>query len=133
MGLERATIAAREAEATLAQAESGVQSAAASVAMAQAALNKMTLSAPFAGTVAALDVEVGELVAPGIPVVRLGSSAGWVVETSDLAELDVAQLEVGQAATVTFEALPENIDSAAAAITDDCPAPAPPAAVPSPE
>ncbi|HRO91397.1 MAG TPA: HlyD family efflux transporter periplasmic adaptor subunit, partial [Promineifilum sp.] len=73
---------------------------------ARAALARMTLVAPFAGTVAQIDVEVGELVAPGVVVARLGSAAGWAMETTDLVELDVPAVTEGQAAVVTLDALP---------------------------
>jgi HlyD family secretion protein len=48
---------------------------------------------------------VGELVAPGVPVARLGGG-GWVVETTDLVELDVVHVAIGQPVEVTLDALP---------------------------
>ncbi len=106
LGVERADVAATEATAAVAQAEAGVTAAQSAVDAARAALARMTLVAPFAGTVAQIDVEVGELVAPGVVVARLGSTAGWVVETTDLVELDVPAVTEGQAAVVTLDALP---------------------------
>ena len=107
LGIEQAAVAGREAAAALAQAEAGVTSAGAAVDAARAALARMTLVAPFAGTVAVLDVELGELVAPGVPVVRLGSAGQWVVETTDLVEQDVVGLAEGQEVVVTLDALPD--------------------------
>jgi multidrug resistance efflux pump len=66
----------------------------------------MTLTAPFAGTVGDVLVEAGELVAPGVPVASVADSSDWFVETTDLVELDVVFLEVGQVAEVTLDALP---------------------------
>ena len=109
LGVERADVAATEATAAVAQAEAGVAAAQSAVDAARAALARMTLVAPFAGTVAQIDVEVGELVAPGVVVARLGSTAGWVVETTDLVELDVPAVTEGQAAVVTLDALPNEM------------------------
>ena len=39
-------------------------------------------------------------------VARLGSAGRWAVETSDLVELDVVDVTVGQAVAVTLDALP---------------------------
>jgi len=99
-------VAATEAAAGVAQAEAGVIAAQSAVDAAHAALARMTLVAPFAGTVAQIDVEVGELVAPGVAIARLGSAGGWAVETTDLVELDVAAVAEGRPVAVTLDALP---------------------------
>jgi HlyD family secretion protein len=106
LGVTQVDVAAKQAEAAVAQARAGVQSAQAAVDSAQTALDRMTLTAPFAGIVGDVGVEVGELVAPGIPVTSLADAADWFVETTDLVELDVVFLEVGQAAEVVLDALP---------------------------
>jgi multidrug resistance efflux pump len=105
LGVTTADVAVEQAAAAVAQAEAAVQSATADVAEARAALARLTLAAPFAGTVSELLPELGELVAPGIPVARLGGN-GWVVETTDLVELDVVRVAEGQAVEVTLDALP---------------------------
>jgi len=107
LGARRAATAVSEAAAAVAQAEAGVNSAQATVDAARAALERMTLPAPFDGVVAELSAEVGELVAPGAPVVMLSSDGRWAVETGDLIELDVVDLAVGQPVEVTLEALPD--------------------------
>ena len=107
LGVEQTAVAARAAAAAaLAQAEAGVSAAQAAVDAATAARARMTLAAVFAGTVAEINAEVGELVAPGVAVARLGSAGRWAVETSDLVELDVVDVSVGQAVAVTLDALP---------------------------
>jgi HlyD family secretion protein len=75
------------------------------LAAAQAALNRLTLSAPFAGVVSALEVHPGEWVMVGQPVLGLADLAALRVETTDLSERDIPQVEVGQAVTVSIEAL----------------------------
>ena len=45
--------------------------------------------------------------APGLPVLLLADLENLQVETTDLGEIDVAQIVVGDTAIVTFDALPE--------------------------
>lgn len=93
------------AEAALAVAEAARAVAEAGLSAAQTQLAQTTLTAPFAGTVVALDLEVGELATPGVPVVRLADLTQWQMRTSDLAETDVVLVRPGQTALITLEAL----------------------------
>jgi HlyD family secretion protein len=86
------------AEAAVAQAEAALQAT-------RAALDQATLRAPCAGTVAALEVGPGEAVSPGQLVLTLADLDHLRVETTDLSERDVAQVAVGQPATVFVEPL----------------------------
>lgn len=86
---------------------------AAQVAQAQAALEaaqtmlaEASLRAPFAGTVVAVAAEVGEVVAPGAPVVMLADLSEWRVETLDMQEGDAVRLRRGQRVRVKVAALP---------------------------
>ena len=81
--------------------------AASALSEAQVALRQTELRAPFSGTVAAITVERGEQAPAGEPVVTIGDLTGWLIETTDLSELEVVHVHVGDAATVTFEALPD--------------------------
>ena len=96
-GATSAQIAA--AQASVAQAEAGVKAA-------QAALNEATLIAPFDGTIAQIDTEAGQVVGPGSPIVSLADLKAWVIETDDLSEVDVINVQPDQAVTMTFDALP---------------------------
>jgi len=98
---------ARAEEIAAAAAE--VAAAQAAVAQAQAALNQTTLRAPFAGAVSTVGVKVGEYATPGVAVVRLGDTRGWVVETDDLSELDAVKLAIGDEIAVTLDALPGQV------------------------
>ena len=95
---------ARPEEIAAAQAQ--VQAAQAAVQQAQAALDAMLLTAPFAGQVSSVAVRVGEFVAPGATVVKLGDTRQWIVETDTLSELEVVRLHEGETVIVTFDALP---------------------------
>jgi HlyD family secretion protein len=90
----------------VAAAQASVDQAQAALDLAEAALADTVLRAPFAGTLAALRVAVGEQAPYGTPIAELGDLSQWVVETSDLAELDVTRVQEGQAVTLTFDAVP---------------------------
>jgi multidrug efflux system membrane fusion protein len=68
------------------------------IARIQAA--KTLVKAPFAGVVAEVAVDEGEVAAPGQPVVRLVSADEVVISVS-VADRDVGSLEVGGTATVS--------------------------------
>jgi HlyD family secretion protein len=91
----------------LARAEAAVARAELAIKQAQRTIDLATLTAPFAGTIASLDLKVREYVAPGAPVVQLADSNGWQIETADLTELNVASVHEGDPVTVTFDAIPD--------------------------
>lgn len=88
------------AEARLANAEAAVQAA-------DKALADVELQATFAGTVSEVYIREGEFVGPGQPIIVLANLENLIVETTDLNEIDVAQIAIGDTATVTFDALPD--------------------------
>jgi len=92
---------------TLAQAEARFEYAQAQVAAAERALADSELRAPFDGTVASVDARAYEWLSPGQSAVSLGDLKRLQVETTDLNEIDAARVEVGAAASVTFDALPD--------------------------
>jgi multidrug efflux pump subunit AcrA (membrane-fusion protein) len=96
-GATEAQLAA--AQANVAQAEAGLQAA-------QAAWNEATLIAPFDGTIAEINTEVGQVVGPGVPIVSIADLSEWQIETDDLSEVDVINVQPDQAVTITFDALP---------------------------
>jgi len=71
--------------------------------------DQATLSAPFDGTVALIQVRAGEQVLPGTPVLMLGDLRALQVETTDLDEVDVARVQSGQRVALTFDALPDKV------------------------
>jgi len=92
----------------LAIAQAGVAQAEAALEAARASLEQATLTAPFSGTVADLQVSPGQVVIPGQVVLTLADLSSLRVETTDLSERDVTEVQVGQEATVYVEAL--NLD-----------------------
>lgn len=88
-------------------AEADLEVAQATLTQAEAALLQTEIRAPFAGTIADVALQVGEQAVAGQPVVTIGDLTEWLIETTDLSELEVVRVAVGDRATVTFEALPE--------------------------
>ena len=92
---------------TLALAEARLKNAEAQLDAANTALKEMYITAPFDGTVVSNDLVVGELVTPTSSVVVVGDLTDWQVESTDLTELDIVKIKVGDAVIVTFDALPD--------------------------
>ncbi len=88
-------------------AQARVENAKAQLAAAEAAFTDLELIAPFAGTITAVHVKPGQWVAPGQAVLELADLGRLHIETTDLNEIDVARLKIGDIAWVTFDALPE--------------------------
>lgn len=93
-----------QAQGALAAAQAGKQAALAALEAAQTQLDQAILLAPFAGTVMKIDTEVGEVAAPGVPVLVLANVAHWQMVTNDLAETDVVLVKPGQSVDVTLDA-----------------------------
>jgi len=112
----------KSAEASLAQAESQlalvsgsarnervaaqaalVEQMQSAVTVAQLAYDTTTIVAPFSGTVAAINTEVGQIVAPTAPVLSLisGNDLELLVNIS---ESDIQEVNAGDAATAIFDA-----------------------------
>jgi multidrug efflux pump subunit AcrA (membrane-fusion protein) len=89
---------------TLANAR--LENAKTSLAAAESMLDDLEINALFDGTVSDLYIREGEWVSPGQPIVLLAELQHLRVETTDLNEIDVAQVKVGDKAKVTFDALP---------------------------
>ena len=93
----------------IAMAEARVQSAQAAVASAVAQLSQTQVFAPFAGQIGAVNVRLGEQIAPGAYAILLGDTGAMHVETTDLRETDVVRVDPGMRVEVTFDALPNRI------------------------
>jgi HlyD family secretion protein len=105
------TIKAAEADVAAAEAYANgavatVSNAEAAVVLAKAALADTELRAPFDGVVAMLGLQVGETAGAGSIAVRLGDPSVWLVDTTDLTELNIIKLSEGSAATLTLDAIP---------------------------
>jgi len=88
-------------------AQEEVNLADASLYVTKAALTETEIIAPFDGVLASLSLKVGEQAAPGQIGVVLADFSHWTVETENLTEIELPQIEVGQPVMVTFDALPD--------------------------
>ena len=102
-------IESAQAELDLAEAE--LELARTTLTEAEIALRQTELHAPFPGTVAAVPIEVGEQANAGETLVTIADMSSWLIETTDLSELEVVRVAVGDTATITFEALPDTVVS----------------------
>lgn len=93
---------------SIAAAEAQVAAAQAVVQDAQAALDELVLRTPFAGILAAVNVEVGEQVSPGAIVAHLADLSAWRIETADLTELSVVNVQAGDRVEIAVDALPDS-------------------------
>ena len=81
-------------------AEAQMQQEHTTLARAQHALAQTQLAAPFDGTVSAVYLHPGEWAAAGTPVIELRDTGHWHVETRNIGELSIGQVQVGQDAIV---------------------------------
>ena len=98
-------------------AESRVDQSQFALEVAKASLAQGTLVAPFSGTVVEVDVSTGEYVQSAQQVILIADLEHLQIETTDLSELDVAAVEIGQPATVYVEALDEEFPGVVTAIS----------------
>ena len=86
-------------------AEAGVAQATVALTQARELLAQSRIEVPFGATLTDLPVEVGDMVAQGSPVATLATLDRLQLRTTDLAELDVVHVVVGQPVLVTFDAV----------------------------
>jgi len=113
--LDQANASAATDPLALAQAQ--LDAARARLELAQAQLAKTTLTAPFDGTVAAVNTRSGEWATPGQPALTLVNVALLRIETTDLSERDVPGIEIGQSVTVFIKALNQTVPGRVSAIS----------------
>ncbi|MBN1452468.1 MAG: efflux RND transporter periplasmic adaptor subunit [Anaerolineales bacterium] len=98
-------------------ADSRVEQSRFALEVAKASLAQGTLLAPFDGTIVEVNISPGEYVQPAQVVIVLVNLENLQIETTDLSELDVAAVKIGQPATVYVEALNEEFPGQVTAIS----------------
>ncbi len=76
---------------------------------AKDALSNYVITAPFDGVVANVDIEAGDQVTTDTRVVSIADFSAWIVETTDITELEVVKLSEGQKVNLVPDALPDLI------------------------
>lgn len=105
--IEQAQMEVDRKRAALAQAQADVTVKEEKVSESQKVLDKTEIRAAIDGTVAFLDVKVGEHAAVGKVLVRIADESGWEVRSDDLTELAVAKVKIGDTVSLTFDGIPE--------------------------
>ncbi|MBZ0295532.1 MAG: efflux RND transporter periplasmic adaptor subunit [Anaerolineae bacterium] len=87
------------------QAQVAIDQAEAQLDQAKLSYDRTILTAPFAGTVATINLEPGQRISAGVPVVQLVDVTPMHL-SGEIDELDLRQVSVGQPAQVELDALP---------------------------
>ena len=83
----------------------GLQQAKDAVSAAEARLEATRVTSPVDGVAGSVVIHPGEYASPGQTVVIVTDLEDMQVETTDLSELDVPEVAIGQTATIDIEAL----------------------------
>jgi HlyD family secretion protein len=114
LGVEKAgALSAEDIEkrrATAVTDAANVKVVAAQLAEGQARLNRTRIVAPIAGTVLTRRAEVGQIANPGGDALFRVASGGEVEMRGQLAEQDLAQVKVGDPASVNLTGLPQGFE-----------------------
>ena len=78
----------------------------AQLAAAESKVDAFEITAPFDGVVAEMDARAGSSIRPGEVAVTVADFSNWLVQTTDLTEIDVVELTEGDPVIVTLDALP---------------------------
>jgi len=103
--VEAAGAAVAQAESAVLQAEAGLAQAQAASQVLQVQLDKIEVTAPVPGVVLSLNLEAGELVAPGATVLTIGQ-LDQVNLTVYVPEDQYGQVRLGQAVSVSVDSFP---------------------------
>ena len=87
------------------QADAQLRQAQAQVRLARQALSDATIVSPIDGFVTGKPAKVGQVVSPGTPVASIVSLDGVYFE-GQVPETEIANVSIGQTATVTLDAIP---------------------------
>ena len=89
----------------IARVGADIADAKARLMQAESDLADTELRAPFAGTLAFLDVKNGEQVNAGTVIAQVADLTQWQIETSDLTEINIVNVAEGDPVTLTFDAI----------------------------
>jgi HlyD family secretion protein len=76
------------------------------ITAAQVTLDSTHIKAPFAGTITEVYIMPGDLVSAGTTAFRLDDLSHLLVDVP-ISEIDISQVEIGQEALITFDAIPD--------------------------
>lgn len=85
--------------------EARLNNSKAQLATAQKAVDNFSLQAPFSGEITDINLAIGELAGSDKYAIQMADTSEWIVETSDLNELEVVNVSVGQSVEVIPDAI----------------------------
>jgi len=94
-----------------------LQQAQADLIAAQKRLMQTRLVAPFSGTVAQINLSVGDFVSPSQILVIVSDLENIQAKTTDLSERDVLRVQIGAQAEISVDALGESFRATVASIS----------------
>lgn len=103
---DQAKTMAERSRAVLAQNQAELETQEARLGESQGLLDKTELKAVIDGTIAFLDIKVGEHAAAGTILVRIANESAWEIRSDDLTELMIARVKKGDQAVITFDGIP---------------------------
>ena len=108
----------KQAESTVAAQKAQVKYAQANVANYQAQAEKNSLRSPLNGLITKVDAKLGEIAAANLVIVKIISEAKYQIE-ANVAEVDVADIKIGDVAVITLDAYSTDKEFSAAVIKID--------------
>lgn len=96
-----------------------LQNAKDNLAVAESVLKNTRLISPIDGLLTDIKLHVGDFAAPGVSAAAVIDPTSYYVETTDLSELDVPLVNIGQPVRITIKALGETITGKVKAISSD--------------
>jgi HlyD family secretion protein len=94
--------------AEIATARANLAQAQVALDLAELALEKAVLKAPFDGVVSMVNLEPGEFVGPQVPIVELLDTSAFRIEV-DVDEADIGWVEAGQEVELTLDSFPGQV------------------------
>lgn len=88
----------------LALAQAQVDAARINLKIIQSQIDKMVITAPFDGLTSVVSANQGEWASPGEMMVEVMDTSHWKIETKNVGELQIGQIEVGQEVQVWVNA-----------------------------
>lgn len=98
-------------------ADARLKQAQAALAATKALLAQATLTAPFDGTIVAINANPGQYTQPGQGMVTIGDLEQLQVETTDLSELEITHIRLGQIVRIHVDALDSKLTGKIIAIS----------------
>lgn len=74
---------------------------------AQAQVNRYQLTSNTAGTIVDLNLQPGQKITAGVPVMTVADLSNWIVKTDNLSETQITSITLGDTVSVVLDALPE--------------------------